>query len=153
MDLATRIRDGARRGGDDAKNRGHFQTKGLAWREFRPGCSAGSVRSLRSVQAVASPAGSDCLLRPRGRERFVLAIPLANESLQFSLGSVPLRDTVIVLDVVRRGRPRAGELAEFRVDFQTMSLRLRKLFQDGAADVEVRAAMFGVQFKPVLSET
>ncbi len=52
MDLATRIRDGARRGGDDAKNRGHFQTKGLAWREFRSGCSADSALSLRSAQVV-----------------------------------------------------------------------------------------------------
>ena len=121
------------------------------------GSFAPDVRSVRYGRCDQSkrlrvPPVQTVLLRQRGRERLVLAIPLANEPLQFSLGSVPLRDTVIVLDIVRRGRPRAGELAEFRIDFRKMSLRQRKLFQDSAADVEVRAAMFGVQFKPTLCE-
>ena len=102
MDLATGISRRSAKGRDDAKNKGYFQTRGDAWIGFRPGCSVGSVRSLRSVQAVASPAGSDSPFRQRGRVRFILAIPLTNEPLQFRFGSVQLRDTVIVWDAVRR---------------------------------------------------
>lgn len=94
-----------------------------------------------------------------------LAIPVGDKSFQFRLSGSSLRDvfmletvlvgavlvgTASVVTVAQGRRPVANELAELRIEFRRVAAGQEELLQDGAADVEVCAAVFGIRFKPVL---